>query len=184
MPGSGTVSTRTSCLPCQVNARIGTPLVRRRLAHTRARPAVHPRRGDLAGFHELLEASQIAARLNLGLALQEFRDQLADAARGRIVGNCRGYPRAAPAGRIAKVDPATVRDVGAGVGLPADQLVRNILDDHRIPFDRLTRRRAHDPMRAPLVYFGDALDVLHDPRQIAERSEEHTSELQSQSNLV
>src|SRR5829696_43677 len=136
------------------------------LAHSRTGCGVHPRRGDLAGFHELLEASQIAARLDLRLALEEFRDQLADGARGWIVGNCRGHPRAAPAGRIAKVDPTAVTDVGARVGLPADQLVRNILDDYRVPFDRLTRRRAHDPMRAPLVQFGDALDVLHDPRQI------------------
>src|SRR5688572_19039958 len=76
--------------------------VRCGLAHGRTGFGVHPRGGDLAGFHELLEAPQIAARLDLRLALEEFRDQLADAARGRIVGNCRGHPRAAPAGASRK----------------------------------------------------------------------------------
>ena len=36
--------------------------------------------GDLAGLHELLEASQIVARLDLRLALEELRDELAERA--------------------------------------------------------------------------------------------------------
>jgi hypothetical protein len=80
-----------------------------------------PRGGDLARFHELLEASQVAACLNLRLALEQFRDQLADGAGRRVVGNCRGHQRAAPARRIAKIDAAAVRDIGTGCGLPTDE---------------------------------------------------------------
>jgi hypothetical protein len=34
--------------------------------------------GDLAGFHQLLEAAQVAARLDGGLALEHLGDHLAD----------------------------------------------------------------------------------------------------------
>src|SRR6185436_18603163 len=183
IPGSGTVATRTSCLPCQVNARIEVSSVKgdaRGLVDRRASGCVgatgyvgvHPRGGDLAGFHELLEAPQVAACLNLWLALEQPGDQLADGAGRRVVGDCRGHQRAASAGRIAKVDPATVRHVGPGRGFPADQLVRNILDDHRVPLDCGTRRGAHDPMRTALVELGDALDVLQYPGEVAEVSPE------------
>ena len=67
--GSGTVSTRTSCFPCQVSARMDSP----------RRAGVGERRlggRDLAGLHELLEAAQFVARLNLRLAPEDLREQL------------------------------------------------------------------------------------------------------------
>src|SRR2546427_7383084 len=45
-------------------------------------------------------------------------------------------------------------------------------------------RHAHDPGDRPEDPAEHRLDALREPRHVAVRSEEHTSELQSQSNIV
>src|SRR4051812_23332795 len=83
--GSGTVSTRTSCRPCQVNARIDA-LLDPRLGGGFALAA--RRRGvgrDLARFHQRLEAAEIAARLDVRLALEQLGKALAEDSARRIV---------------------------------------------------------------------------------------------------
>ena len=77
--GSGTVSTRTSCLPCQVSARIvrNSDLIamKGKLLSVRAGRRVRRLRGcDLPGFHQLLEATKILSRLDLGLLLKQLRN--------------------------------------------------------------------------------------------------------------
>src|SRR5690606_7228805 len=93
--GSGTVSTRTSCFPCQVSARIAHPSAVR---HGGARCGG----GDLAGLHELFEPTQFAPGLNARPPLEQLCRNAAHRSAGRIVGDHRLNFGAASAGRIAK----------------------------------------------------------------------------------
>src|SRR4051812_18569948 len=102
--GSGTVSMRTSCFPCQASARIESILLFIKLG---ARPGGG---GNLPRLHQLLETAEIAARLNCGFALKHLGDQLSDHARGRIIKQRGGYDRAART-RVAEIDPAAVGHV-------------------------------------------------------------------------
>src|SRR4051812_15316778 len=87
--GSGTSMTSILCFPCQVTARIFFFLLQGLfgggfvLALGGARRA-----GHFAGLEELLEPPQVAADLQVRLALQEFGDPLADAPSRRII--CEG----------------------------------------------------------------------------------------------
>src|SRR6185369_5015672 len=74
---------------------------------------------DLAGFHELLEAVEIAPGLDARFALEQLGDDLAHRSARRIVGDDGADDRAARTG-APEFDPATVVDVAAGLGLPAD----------------------------------------------------------------
>src|SRR5215213_2486293 len=83
--GSGTVSTRTSCRPCQVNARIVSlldPALGRGFALAGRGRGVGR---DLARLHQLLEAAEVAARLDVRLALEQLGQAFPDDACRRIV---------------------------------------------------------------------------------------------------
>src|SRR3954467_11325041 len=97
--GSGTVSTRTSCLPCQVNARMSFLLGDGLFGRDGGG-------GQLAGLHELLEAAQLLARLDLGLAAEHLGKQLAQRAGRRIIGNGHGDDGAATVRGIAEFNAA------------------------------------------------------------------------------
>src|SRR6056297_1241764 len=111
--GSGTVSTRTSCRPCQVSARM--------TASSGFFPIVVG--GDLAGFHEHLQALELAAALHRGHPLERRGDPFAQRAVRRNIGNERRN-LCAPAGwRVAEHDLAARPDVGAVGRTPGDLLV-------------------------------------------------------------
>jgi hypothetical protein len=78
--------------------------------------------GDLAGLHQLLEAAQFAAGLNLRLLLEQLGDQLAEVAAGRVVDDGGGDLGAAAGRGVLELDAAGVLDVGALGRLPGDQL--------------------------------------------------------------
>src|SRR5689334_5219670 len=87
---------------------------------------------DLACFHELLEAAQVAACLDTRLALEELGDEPPDRPARRIVRDRGAHDGAAGTG-IDELDAATVGDVGAGRRLPVDLAARNILRHYRLP---------------------------------------------------
>src|SRR6185369_15975511 len=124
--GSGTVSTRTSCLPCQVSALMHAPdRFEKRVSGARC---CGRRLGgrDLAGFHELLEAAQISARLHVRLALEELGNELAECAARRVVENRGGHLRATAARRLAELHASGVLDRCLGRARPAYELVRSL----------------------------------------------------------
>ena len=107
--------------------------------------------GDLAGFHQLLEAAQVAARLDRGLALEQLGDQLADRAAGRIVGDRRGDDRAARAG-VAELDAAANwrrRRRPPIARRSARPRLSSVIA--RVPFDGLAAGRLDHPVRALVV---------------------------------
>src|SRR5689334_3451005 len=130
--GSSTVSTRTSCLPCHASARISAPLLQNDLrASVLLLFQIAPRPGggrDLAGFHELLEAPEVAPRLDGGLSLEQLGDHLADEARRGIVENGDADHRA-PSPGMAKIDPAAIGNIGALFGCPCNRLALAFLGD-------------------------------------------------------
>src|SRR5690348_15156765 len=115
--GSGTVSTRTSFLPCQVNARMSLLLVDGLFGRER-------RGGNLAGLHELLEAAQLLARLDLRFAPEYLGEQLAERAGRRVVGDGHGHDGAAAVGRFAELHATAVIDVASFDGAPRDERAR------------------------------------------------------------
>ena len=93
------------------------------LAALVALAAVARRSGDFAGFHQLLEAVQVAPRLDARLALEQLGDDLADGAGGRIIGDRRAHDGAARSG-VLEPDAPRVGDVGAFGRLPGELLRR------------------------------------------------------------
>lgn len=130
--GSSTVSTRTPCFPCQASARIGLLLFFEGLG------ARKDGCRDFAGFHELLEATEIAARLDGRFALKHFRNDLADNARRRVVDDRCSDGDSASAGGILGIDPSTIGNVGAFGRRSRDELAIALVGDNRIPLDALT----------------------------------------------
>jgi hypothetical protein len=59
-------------------------------------------------------------------------------------------------------------DLGAIERAPSDQLVRDFVDDLRVPLDLRAGGTAHDPMRALLVDLLHGFDVVHELREIFE----------------
>src|SRR3990167_2019522 len=165
MPGSSTVSTRTSCLPCQVSARIGLSFLLgkdRRIAR---------RRRDFAGFEQLFKAPQVAPGLDRRFALKEFGDQLSQDAARRLIRDCCSYDGAARAG-FRKSYPPTVGDISAVFGLPSEGLSFDLIGNPGIPFVAAVSRSLYNPVRALVVEHIDTLDILHELRQLCEVPEE------------
>src|SRR3954465_9017888 len=86
--GSGTVSTRTSWRPCQVNARIDA-LLDSGLGRGFAAPARRRRVGcDFARLHQRLEPVEGAPRVDVRRTREQLGDALADdSARGIVMHN-------------------------------------------------------------------------------------------------
>src|SRR3546814_17962291 len=106
--GSGTVSTRTSWVPCQVRARMGVLLARAPCSASLGLAVL--RGGDLAGLQQHLQPLEVMPDLDLRLAPEELRDQPAErAARGDVLDHRRDLG-AAVAGPVAAPDQAAPPD--------------------------------------------------------------------------
>jgi hypothetical protein len=115
-----------------------------------------------------LKRRKLAARLDLRLLLEELGDQLAQVAAGRLVDDGGGDLGPAPGRGVLELDAAGVLDVGALGGLPGQDLVLDLFGQDAVPLDRLAGRGLDHPVRAPVVARRDALDVLHEQRQVPE----------------
>src|SRR4051794_14890295 len=95
--------------------------------------------GDVAGFHEALEAAEVFADLGGGVAAEQRGDPLADPAAGRDVVDHHFHFGAAPRSAWDEAHRAGVVDVGVGEGSPSDQGVGLVVDDFGVPLDRRAR---------------------------------------------
>src|SRR6185312_8921476 len=195
--GSGTSSTRMSCLPCQQVAFIVDPFLsrsigrggrRRRRTAIRARALARRLSGplpdvadafgaaigadDLAGLDDLLEAVQVVVDLLLGRFVEEHRGELARLAARRPVFEIDAHDRAAIARPRLETHAAAALDVGPFERLPGDPLVRSVARDPRIPLDGRAGRSVDDPMRDAGSRRAHRLHVIHEAREILEGAPE------------
>src|SRR5436190_14711085 len=168
--GSGTVSTRTSWRPCQVNARIVALLDPRLGGGFAGAPGGRGVGRDLTGFHQRLEAPEIAAGLDVRLALEQLGNALADEPGRRLVADDEAYHRAAPWPRIQELDPAFGLDARVRLALPRDHIACLVFGDFRDQLDGRAARSLDCPARALGVDFLVPIDILHEPRETREIS--------------
>ena len=74
--------------------------------------------------------------------------------------------------RRAKRNCARMSTTTSRHALQPDHAVRDVLRDHDVPLDRLTRRRVRLPVRPPILVVGDGAQRADDARQILEVLEE------------
>ena len=168
--GSGTVSTWTLCRPCQVTARIFvllTGLVRSGIRTSRpeglAELVTSPVSRNCLSRRRSRRACTFGSRWKILAIHSPIAAGRADRRRRSREPSCRGRaPR-----RGTRPGPELC-DVGALDRLPGDQPAGLVVGDHRVPFDRLARRRLHHPVRAPLVDRVDPLDILHHRGEVRE----------------
>src|SRR5262249_37442737 len=159
--GSGTSTTRTSCLPYQQFAFI-TFL----LHSTSHSPVVSPRgaasppgrlpfgRDDLTGLHHLLEAAQLILDLPFGGFAEELghgRPSRPDTPARLIVPHVHTNAGAAPAGHALESVRAHIPHVRALKRAPCDQFVRPVRSNLGGPFDRPPCRRFRPPVRTSIA---------------------------------
>src|ERR1700761_5600695 len=111
--GSATVSTRTSCLPCQVSARIE---LLQKVTGDRSCSGCRVRRcrsRHLPCLHQLFETAQIAPDLNVRFLLEELREQPACITSRRVVHKDRGHDSTASVGGVFKLHTPGIADVCA-----------------------------------------------------------------------
>ena len=107
--------------------------------------------GDLARLHQHLEALELAAALDVRLALEELGDPAPELAARRPVGDRRLDDRAAAAGRVAEGHAPLGLDLRAWERAPGDQLALALLGDLAAEGDARPRRRRDRPLGVAVV---------------------------------
>src|SRR5207247_5248059 len=102
--------------------------------------------GDLAGFHQLLEAAQILPN-RLGRFFAEHpRDHRAELAGGSVVLETDANLRCPAVRRGLEPDRSGAGRVGVAQRAPTDELARNLADDSSIPANGGAAPRRREPM--------------------------------------
>src|SRR5437762_11842339 len=101
------------------------------------------RRRDLAGLHQLLEPTQVFANGLVRLLAEQLRDGRTEPAARRVVLQVHDDARAVRV--LVEVDRPRGCDRRALERLPADHLVRDLVDDARVPLDAHAGRSLRDP---------------------------------------
>src|SRR5690348_8246177 len=83
--GSGTVSTLSLRVPCQVTALIGASSFLRRGTHVRRIFPASRGGGDRSRLHQLLELPQVLAHLAVGVLAEQPRHERAELSARRLV---------------------------------------------------------------------------------------------------
>jgi nicotinamide-nucleotide amidase len=121
---------------------------------------------DLAGFHKLFEAPQVAAELNLGFALQDFGSNAAKETGWWIIGHQDGNYRPATALRRRKSDATFIEDISIIVASPGNECAVDIFGDTGAPSHLRSARAVRNPVGGFVIDYGDRLDVIHDLRKV------------------
>src|SRR3954451_4333798 len=118
IPGSGTVSTRTSWQPCQVSARIFARSLDLGLSCGLLAPGGTGIGRHLPRFDQLLEAPEVAPRLEVRLALQDLGDRPARKAARRDVLHRQAHARTAPRREFEEFDSSLGLDLRLRLAVP------------------------------------------------------------------
>src|SRR4051812_17185124 len=124
--------------------------------------------GDLAGFHQLLEAAEVTARLDRRFALQQLGDAAPDRSAGRIVGHEEPHIGPAARRRVGEFDHARRIDIAALLALPGELRSWDVFDQAVDELDVAAGGTLDNPARALVVELLDAPNIVHELGQMAD----------------
>src|SRR3569833_2974293 len=181
MRGSGTSSTRSFSLPYQTFAFIlGSGSIAAGQAPTARRAADHaapPRgltegRGDLAGFQQLLEPTQILLDLCLRVLPQQLRARCRAASTHRAVADTQPHDGAAPLRSRLEINRAGVGQLRPVERAPGERRARAVLSDFTVPLQPRAGGALGDPVETALINLLYRLEVLQEAGQVLDLAPE------------